>query len=146
MIDRTILRPPDGCKLNLTSESAKVLRDPSKTSIHTLLIAQFRRIHRLAQHLDSQTTRFFEITVLLVILLQQALCACIVGADARGLPTTIVAAGITLIELELTLWVVAGVDERDTKRSKTTMLRITLFHVAQSSHQLFARDVFVVGE
>ncbi len=44
------------------------------------------------------------------------------------------------------LWIVASVDERDTKRSQATMLGVSLFQVTQSSHKLFAGYVFVVRE
>ena len=95
----------------------------------TLLAAQLRRIHRLAKNLHGQPTSLFQIAILLIILFQQALCTCIVRSHARCLPTSIVSAWITVVELKLTLVVVAGIDERYSERSKTTMLGIALLKI-----------------
>ena len=58
---------------------------------HTLLATQLCRIHRLAQHLHRQPTRFLQATLLLVVLLQQGLRTRIVRANAGRLPAAIVA-------------------------------------------------------
>lgn len=51
-----------------------------------------------------------------------------------------------MVELELALVVVSGVDEADTERSQTTVLGVALLEVAQTSHQLLAGDLLVVGQ
>lgn len=96
----------------------------------TLLAAQLGRVHGLAEHLDGQTTSLLQIALLLVILLEQALGAGVVGADAGGLPAAVVAGRVALVQLELTLGVVAGVDEGDTERTQTTVLSVTLLQIA----------------
>lgn len=115
-------------------------------SILTLLTGQLRRIHRLAENLDSQTTCLLQITLLLVVLLQQTLGTRIICSNAGCFPSTVVTARITLVQLKLTLRVVASIDERDTERPKTTVLRITLLEITQTSYQLFTGYVFVVGK
>ena len=79
-------------------------------------------------------------------MLEQTLSAGIVGTDTGGLPTAVVATGVALVELELALVVVTGVDERDTERTETTMLRVTLLQIAQAADELFTGDFLVVGE
>lgn len=112
----------------------------------TLLTAQLRRIHCLAQDLDSHGTGLLQSRILLVVLLEQALCAGIVGADAGGLPASVVSTRVALVQLELAQVVPSGVDEGYTERAETTVLGITLLQVTQSAHKLLARNVFVVGE
>lgn len=42
--------------------------------------------------------------------------------------------------------VVSGVDERDTERTETTVLGVTLLEITHATDELFAGDFFVVGE
>lgn len=112
----------------------------------TLLTAQLGGIHRLAQNLDSHGTGLFQGAILLVILLQQALGAGIVCSGAGGLPAAVVARGVAEVQLELAARVPAGIDEGDAKGAKTAVLRVSLLQVAQSSNELLAGNVFVVGE
>ena len=51
-----------------------------------------------------------------------------------------------MVQLELTMRVEASIDERNAERSKTTMLRISLLEITQTSYQLFTGYIFVVGE
>lgn len=112
----------------------------------TLLAAQLCGVHRLAQDLDRHVTCLIEGAVLLVILLQQALCACIVGTSARSLPSTVVSGRVAEVELELPSGIPAGVDEGHTKGSQTTVLCVSLLEVAESADELLARNVFVICE
>ena len=79
-------------------------------------------------------------------MLQQALCRCIVRTDASRLPTAVVTTGIALVQLELALGIPTSVDEGDTKRPETAVLRVALLEVAQAADELLAGDVFVVGQ
>jgi len=112
----------------------------------TLVTAQLRRVHGFAQHFDSQVARLLERAVLLVVLLEQALGARVVGARTSRLPPAIVSRGVAQIQLELTLRVPTGVDERDAKGPQTTVLCVALLQIAQPPHQLLTRNVFVVGQ
>lgn len=112
----------------------------------TLLTAQLCRIHRLAQDLDSHGASLLQSRVLLVVLFQQTLCAGIVGANTGGLPASVVSTRVALVQLELAQVVPPSVDERHTERAETTVLGISLLQVTQSANELFARNVFVVGE
>jgi hypothetical protein len=103
-------------------------------------------IHRLAQHLDRQLARLLKVAVLVVVLLQQTLRRSVVGAHARRLPAAVVSGRVGLVELELPLVVPAGVDEGNTERSETTVLRVALLQIAQAAHELLAGNVGVVGE
>ena len=103
-------------------------------------------IHRLAQHLDRQLARLLQVAVLVVVLFQQTLRRSVVGAHACSLPAAVVAGGVGLVELELPLVVPAGIDERNTEGSETTVLRVALLQIAQAAHELLAGDVGVVGE
>jgi hypothetical protein len=105
----------------------------------TLLTAEVCRIHSLAQDLDSQTAGLSQRALIGVVLLEQTL-------SAGGLPTAVVATGVALVELELALVVVTGVDERDTEGTETTVLSVALLQIAQATDKLFARDLLVVGE
>jgi hypothetical protein len=96
----------------------------------TLFTAQLGRVHSFAQDFHGQSTGFLQVTFLFVVLFQQRLCTGIVGADAGGFPATIVTAGVALVKLELSLRVVAGVDEGDAKGSETTVLSVSLLQVA----------------
>lgn len=113
---------------------------------HTLLAAQLCRVHGLAKHLDCHSTRLLQGAVLLVVLLQQAGGACIVGTGTCCLPATVVARGVAEVELKLALGVPPGVNERDAEGSETTVLCVSLLKVAKSSHKLLAGNVFVVGK
>ena len=95
-----------------------------------LLAAQLRRVHRLAQHLHRQPTRLLQVALLLVVLLEQRLGAGVVGADAGRLPAAVVAARVALVQLELALVVVAGVDEGDAEGAEAAVLRVALLEVA----------------
>lgn len=77
----------------------------------TLLAAQLGGVHRLAENLDGEPTRFFQITLLLVVLFQETLCTSVVRSHAGCLPPTIITARIALIELELTLRIIASINE-----------------------------------
>jgi hypothetical protein len=112
----------------------------------TLLTAEVCRIHSLAQDLDSQTAGLSQRALIGVVLLEQTLSAGIVGTNTGGLPTAVVATGVALVELELALVVVTGVDERDTEGTETTVLSVALLQIAQATDKLFARDLLVVGE
>lgn len=112
----------------------------------TPFAAQLCRIHRLAQNLDRHRACFLERAILLVILLQKTLCACVVGTYAGRLPTAVVAAGIALVELKLSTRIVPGVDEGDTEWPKTTMLSVPLLQITKPTNELLARYLFVVGE
>jgi hypothetical protein len=112
----------------------------------TLLAAELGGVHSLAQHLDRKPTGLLEVTLLFVVLFQQALRRGIVCTDTRSLPATVVATGIALVQLKLSLWVPTGVDEGHAKRPEPTMLRVALFEIAKTAHELLAGDVFVVGE
>ena len=57
-----------------------LLRPPHSRELD-LLAAQLRAVHRLTQHLHRELTRLFQIAVLVVVLLQQALCGGVVRAD-----------------------------------------------------------------
>lgn len=100
----------------------------------TLLGAQLCRVHGLAQHLDGHGARLLEGAVLLVILLQQALGARIVGARTGGLPAAVVARGVAEVELELALGVPAGVDEGNAKGTETAVLCVALLEIAETAH------------
>lgn len=113
---------------------------------HTLLTAEVCRIHGLAQDLDGQTASLSQRALVVVVLLEQTLGTGVVGADAGGLPAAVVATGVALVELELTLVVVSGVDERDTKGTETTVLSVTLLEIAQATDELLAGDLLVVGQ
>jgi len=69
-----------------------------------------------------------------------------VGTGTRCLPSTVVAGWVAQIQLELTLGIPAGVDERDAEWPETTTLCVALLGVAEPAHQLLARDIFVVGQ
>lgn len=98
--------------------------------IRTLLAAELGGVHGLAENLDGKPTGLLQVALLLVVLLQQALGRSVVGTHARCLPATVVATGVALVQLELALWVPAGVDERNAERSQTTVLRVTLLEIA----------------
>ena len=51
-----------------------------------------------------------------------------------------------MVELELSLRVVAGVDEGDAEGAETAVLRVALLEIAQAPHELLAGDLGVVGE
>lgn len=112
----------------------------------TLLAAQLCGVHSLAQHLDSHSTRLLQIAVLLVILLEETLRTCVVCANARRFPASVISTGVTLVQLELTEMVIPSVDEGDTKRTETSVLGISLLQITQSTDKLFAWNVFVVRE
>lgn len=112
----------------------------------TLLTAELRRIHSLAQHLHCQGACFLQIAVLLVILLQQTLGTGIVCSHARSLPSAIVTAGVALVQLELPVRVIPRIDERHTEWSKTTVLGVSLLQIAQAANELLAGDLFIVGQ
>jgi hypothetical protein len=112
----------------------------------TLLAAELGGVHGLAEHLDCEPTRLFQVALLLVVLLQQALGRGIVCTDACRLPAAVVATGVALVELELSLGVPSGVDEGHAKGPQTAVLRISLLEIAKLAHELLAGHVFVVGE
>ena len=114
--------------------------------LRTLFAAQLGRVHRLAKNLDRHAASLGQCAVLLIVLLQQALCAGIVRTGACGLPATVVARGIAQVQLELPPGVPPGVDERDAKGSETTVLGVALLKVAESADELLAGNVFVVSE
>src|SRR4051812_35385532 len=95
----------------------------------TLLAAQLRRVHSFAKNLHRQLTSLLQITILLIILFQQALRTRIIRANARRFPAAVVAARVALVQLELSLRVVAGIDEGDTERPQTTVLRVPLLQI-----------------
>ena len=84
---------------------------------YTFLATQLCRIHGLAQNLDRHSASLLQITIFLVILLQQTLRTGVICTNTRSLPSAIIATGIALVELELSLWIIAGIDEGDTKGS-----------------------------
>lgn len=112
----------------------------------TLLTAELRRVHRLAQNLDSHGTSLLQSGILLVILFEQALGAGIVGTNAGRLPPAVVSTRVALVQLELAEVIPPSVDERYTERTETTVLGIPLLQVTQPAHKLLAGNVFVVGE
>lgn len=112
----------------------------------TLLTAQLCGIHSLAQYLDGHSTSLLQIAVLLVILLEETLRACVVCANARRFPASIITTGVALVQLELTEVVVPGVDEGDTKWAETSVLGISLLQITQSTDKLFTWNVFIVRE
>lgn len=120
-------------------------RKPGRVGL-TLLAAQLCRVHRLAQDLDRHVACLIETAILLVILLQQALCACIVGTSAGRLPSTVVSGRVAEVELELPSGIPTSVDEGDTEGSQTTVLCVSLLQVAESADELLARNVFVICE
>jgi hypothetical protein len=56
--------------------------------------------HRRAAHLDNELKRLVHSDVFLVVLTQNGLRRLVVRADGRGLPPTVVAAGVALVQLE----------------------------------------------
>lgn len=112
----------------------------------TLLTAQLRRVHGLAQNLDSHSTSLLQSGVFLVVLLEQALGAGIVGTNAGCLPPAVVSTRIALVQLELAEVIPPSIDERYTERTETTVLGIPLLQITQSAHKLLAGNVFVVSE
>lgn len=110
----------------------------------TLLTAQLCGVHSLAQNFDCHSTSFLQIAVLLVILLEKTLSACIVCTNARRFPASVISTGVALVQLELTEVVVTGVDEGDTERTETSVLGISLLQITQSADKLFTWNVFVV--
>lgn len=122
-----------------------ILRPPYSSELD-LLATQFGTIHGLTQHLDSQLARLLERTILIVILLEEALGGSVVGTDRRGFPTAIVTTGVGLVELEVAVGIPAGVDEGDAEGPQAAVLCVTLLEVTKAAHQLLAGDVSVVGE
>lgn len=112
----------------------------------TLLTAQLGRIHRLAQHLDGHGAGLLQSGILLVVLLEQTLCAGVVRTNACRLPPAVIPAWVALVQLKLAKVVPPGIDEGHTERTETTVLGISLLQITQSAHKLFAGDVFVVGK
>lgn len=44
------------------------------------------------------------------------------------------------------MWIPARIDERNTKRTQASVLRVSLLEIAETAHELFARDVGVVSQ
>ena len=133
----------------------------------TLLAPQRRAVHRLAHHAQHEVDRAVHRDVVLVLLLQQALSCAVVRTDARRLPARVVSRWVRVVQLELVVWVIAGVEERDAEwaktwemagwsvelrrgrqdvRRRTSILCVPLLEIAQTLHEQFYRDVFVVVE
>lgn len=110
-----------GSKLDYGSSGQHVIESFVDTGNpkRTLLATQRSAVHGLAKNLNSHRASLLEVAFFLVVLLQQALSRCVVGAHRRCLPSTVVSGGVRLVELELALLIVACVDERDTERTKT---------------------------
>lgn len=51
-----------------------------------------------------------------------------------------------MVELEAVLLVIAGKDERDTKRPQTTVLGVALLQITEPLNELLDRNLFVVCE
>ncbi len=76
----------------------------------------------LLSTLTAMPQALLQRAVFLVVLLQQALRAGVVGSCAGCLPAAVVARGVAQIQLELALGVPAGVDEGDAKRPQAAVL------------------------
>lgn len=131
VVDLAGLGAADGSELDWchVSKWGPITRDGDDPK-RTLLAAQLGRVHGLAEHLDGQAAGLLQVALLLVVLLEQALGAGVVGADAGGLPAAVVAGRVALVQLELALRVVAGVDEGHAEGTQTTVLRVALLQIA----------------
>ena len=85
----------------------------------TFLAPQRRAVHRLAHDLQDKLDRVFDRDVLLVLLLEQRRRRAVVRADTCRLPARVVPRRVGVVELELVMWVVTGIEERYTKWPKT---------------------------
>lgn len=77
----------------------------------TLLTAELRRIHSLAQDLHRHGAGLLQSLVLLVVLLEETLRAGIVRTDTCCLPSAVISTRVALVQLELTKVVPSSIDE-----------------------------------
>mmetsp|Transcript_51463 Transcript_51463/g.142425 ORF Transcript_51463/g.142425 Transcript_51463/m.142425 type:complete len:312 (-) Transcript_51463:78-1013(-) len=84
--------------------------------------------------------------LLLVLLLHERHGGLVVGADARGLPTVVVAARVRLVQLEPVRLVPPRVEHRHTKRAEAAILRVRLLLVRELLDELLHRLRLLVGE
>ena len=70
----------------------------------------------------------------------------VVGTNGRGLPPTIVAARVTLVQLEAEVLVPARPKERHTKWSQTAELRVPLLAIADVDDELFNGNRLLIGQ
>ena len=85
----------------------------------TFLAPQRRAVHRLAHDLQDKLDRVFDRDVLLVLLLEQRRCRAVVRADTCRLPARVVPRRVGVVELELVVGIVTGIEEGDTERTET---------------------------
>lgn len=96
----------------------------------TLFAVQRRAVHSLAHRPEHKANRILDLNIVFILLLQQALRRAVVRAYTRRLPAAIVARGVRVVQLELVVWVVAGIEKGNTEGAQTTELRVALLHVA----------------
>lgn len=95
----------------------------------TFLRVQRGSIHRLAERLHSQLKRCVQIHIIFVLLSEQTLGRAVVGTDAAGLPSGIVARRIRSVQLEFIHRVPTSKQEADAKGTQSTILRVTLLEI-----------------
>ena len=85
----------------------------------TFLTSQSRTVHRLAHRPQHQPNGVFHLYVVFILLLQQTLGRAVVCSYTRRLPARVVPRWVGVVQLEVIVWVVAGVEQGDTKGAKT---------------------------
>lgn len=77
----------------------------------TFLATECRAVHRLAHDLEHELDRVLDRDVLFVVLLEQRGRRAVVRANARRLPPRVVPRRVGVVQLELVMWVVPGVQQ-----------------------------------
>jgi hypothetical protein len=85
----------------------------------TFLTSQSRTVHRLAHRPQHQPNGVFHLDVVFVLLLQQTLSRAVVCSYTRRLPARVIPRWVGVVQLEVVVRVVAGVEEGDAKGAET---------------------------
>ena len=85
----------------------------------TFLWLETRAVHRLADDAKGEFEGVLDVLLGVVVLFKHTLGRLVVGADRGCLPSTIVSAGIRVIELEVKVSVPSCIEVRHSKRSQT---------------------------
>jgi hypothetical protein len=102
-------------------------------------------IHRLRKHLDSEGDALNEVAFLFVIVFKGRNCVHSTLAGRVGVPGSVVARGITAVELEAANTVKASVHKGDAKGSSRTELGSHVLSIRNILHELLDEDWCVHG-
>lgn len=128
-------------------QRAQRASEQNKREVRTLLGREGCRVECLCEDLDGEVEGLVEVKLVVFgeLGLEEGLSGLIIGADAARAPAIVVARGIRLVQLEAKVAIPPGVEERNTKRPETAILRVALLHIAEmldkllNGHRLIVR-------